>query len=243
MTTRARHNGPVEDPAWMSTVGPDTTDGPAGPGPRVPKAGQRAGGCLALGLLAGTMVGFTGLRDTAPLVGWDTAVCAYLLWVWIPIWGVDAATTARLAVREDASSAITDTVLLLAAVASLVGVGDVIVLGRARGNAVGPGLAIGLAVGSVVASWALVHTIFTLRYTRLYYVGQAGGIDFNQDDPPRYSDFAYLAFTIGMTFQVSDTALKGSTIRATALRHALLSYLFGAFIIAVTINLIAGLAK
>ena len=32
-----------------------------------------------------------------------------------------------------------------------------------------------------------------------------GGINFNEDDPPNYSDFAYLALTIGMTFQVSDT--------------------------------------
>jgi uncharacterized membrane protein len=67
-------------------------------------------------------------------------------------------------------------------------------------------------------------------------------VDFNQDDPPRYADFAYLAFTIGMTFQVSDTDLKTTEIRATALRHALLSYLFGSVILAATINLIAGLA-
>jgi uncharacterized membrane protein len=100
-----------------------------------------------------------------------------------------------------------------------------------------------VAISSVVLSWAVVHTIFTLRYARLYYVGTDGGIDFNQDQPPRYTDFAYLAFTLGMTFQVSDTDLKTSTIRATALRHALLSYLFGAVIIAVTINLVAGLSK
>ena len=68
-------------------------------------------------------------------------------------------------------------------------------------------------------------------------------MDFNQDDPPRYTDFAYLAFTIGMTFQVSDTNLKTSEIRATALRHALLSYLFGSVILAATINLVAGLAN
>ncbi len=49
-------------------------------------------------------------------------------------------------------------------------------------------------------AWAAVHTVFTTRYARLYYSGSDGGIDFNQDDPPQYSDFAYLAFTIGMTF-------------------------------------------
>ena len=68
-------------------------------------------------------------------------------------------------------------------------------------------------------------------------------MDFNEKDRARYSDFAYLAFTIGMTYQVSDTNLSTRQIRATALRHALLSYLFGAIIIAAAINLVAGLAR
>ncbi len=78
---------------------------------------------------------------------------------------------------------------------------------------------------------------------RLYYSGPDGGIDFNEDDKPCYADFAYLAFTIGMTYQVSDTDLTTKEIRHTALRHALLSYLFGTVIIAATINLAAGLVK
>ena len=92
-------------------------------------------------------------------------------------------------------------------------------------------------------SWLLVHTVFTLRYALLYYTGRDGGIDFNQSAPPCYSDFAYLAFTLGMTFQVSDTDLKTPNIRRTALRQALLSYLFGAVILAATVNLIAGLGS
>jgi len=128
-------------------------------------------------------------------------------------------------------------------VASLVGVGDLILLGAAQGDRIGPDLSIGLAIISVVLSWALVHTVFTVRYARLYYTGPAGGIDFNQQEAPRYTDFAYLSFTIGMTFQVSDTDLQTTQIRATALGQALLSYLFGVVIIATTINLIAGLAR
>lgn len=100
----------------------------------------------------------------------------------------------------------------------------------------------GLSLASVVLFWGVVHTVFTLRYTRLYYTGTDGGVDLHQDDPPRDGDLAYLGFTIGMTFQVSDTDLTTTEIRVTALRHALLSYLFGAVILAATINLIAGLA-
>jgi len=68
-------------------------------------------------------------------------------------------------------------------------------------------------------------------------------VDFNEDEPPCYTDFAYLAFTLGMTFQVSDTDLKTKVIRRTALQHALLSYLFGTVIIASMINLVAGLGR
>lgn len=101
----------------------------------------------------------------------------------------------------------------------------------------------GVGVATVILSWLVVHSVFTLRYAMLYYTGKDGGVSFNQSAPPRYSDFAYLAFTLGMTFQVSDTDIQTPAIRATALRHALLSYLFGAVILATTINLVAGLAS
>ena len=132
--------------------------------------------------------------------------------------------------------------LLVAAVASLLAVGLVIVT-AGGGGGLAQGLQVGLGVASVILSWTVVHTVYTLRYARLYYGGSDGGVDFNADDPPRYADFANLAFTIGMTYQVSDTDLKTKEIRGTALRHALLSYLFGTVIVATTINLVAGLSK
>lgn len=208
-----------------------------------PKAAVRMAVCLVVGVVVVGVLMPTAVRAIAPLAGWDAAALTYLLWTWGQIGPADPARTATLAVRTDASRTLADLVLLLAAVVSLVGVGYVIVLGAAKGDSVGPGLAIGTAITSVVLSWALVHTLFTLRYARLYYTGPDGGIDFKQDAPPRYTDFAYVAFTIGMTFQVSDTDLRDSEIRSVALRHALLAYLFGAVIIAVTINLVAGLTK
>ena len=96
-------------------------------------------------------------------------------------------------------------------------------------------------MAAVVLGWFVIHTLFTLRYARLYH-STGGGVDFNQDEPPRYVDFAYVAFTIGMTFQVSDTDLKSTAIRATALRQALVSYLFGAVVLATTVNFIVSLA-
>ncbi|MEV0728383.1 DUF1345 domain-containing protein [Polymorphospora sp. NPDC050346] len=196
----------------------------------------------SFGLVAGVVAAVLHSPLPAPLVGWDVTAAVYLIWVWSAIWRMDAAKTARLALREDPSRGVTDVLLLAACVASLVAVGFVLVGASARdGRLTNPYVAAG--VGSVVLSWAVVHTVFTARYARLYYTGPDGGIDFHQREAPRYADFAYVAFTIGVTFQVSDTNITDSEIRATALRHALLSYLFGAVIIAAAINLIAGLAR
>ncbi len=100
-----------------------------------------------------------------------------------------------------------------------------------------------VGVLTVAASWFAVHTLFTVHYARLYYSDEPGGINFHDPEPPRFRDFAYVAFTVGMTFQVSDTEICLTSIRATVLRHALLSYLLGAVVLAVTINLIAGLGS
>jgi uncharacterized membrane protein len=96
---------------------------------------------------------------------------------------------------------------------------------------------------SVAAAWVTVHTVYMLRYARLYYTGDEGGIDFNENEGyrPDYGDFAYLAFTLGMTYQVSDTDLTDRQIRMAALRHALLSFLLGAIVLAIVINLGASL--
>ncbi len=131
--------------------------------------------------------------------------------------------------------------VLGASVASLAGVGYLLVQASSEKGAV-QGLAAGLGVLSVAVSWLVVHTLFTLRYALLYYA-DGKGVDFNQKAPPRYTDFAYLAFTVGMTFQVSDTQLDTHTVRATVLRHALLSYLFGSLILAAAVNLVASLAS
>jgi uncharacterized membrane protein len=133
-------------------------------------------------------------------------------------------------------------VLVSASVASLVGVGfDLVKAHQLSGTGRIILTATGLA--TVVLSWAVVHTVFALRYAHEYYTAPVGGIDFKNDARPDYQDFAYVAFTVGMTFQVSDTDIQKRIIRRTILRHALLSYLFGAVILAVTINVVASLLQ
>jgi uncharacterized membrane protein len=177
-----------------------------------------------------------------PLVGWDAAALFYLTWARFRLWTLDANETARFALREDPNRGLRDSLLLIACLASLLAIGVVLVRAKPLNNFVEQ-LHVTLGIISVLFSWAVVHTVFAGRYARLYYTGTDGGVRFNQHSPPRFTDFAYLALTIGMTFQVSDTPLTSSEIRRTALRHALLSYMFGAVIIAATVNLIAGLVR
>jgi uncharacterized membrane protein len=194
-----------------------------------------------IGLAAGALAMVRASVLIGVLIGWDFGALVYMIWLWVTIRHRNAHATAERAMTTDPDRAVTDLLLLSAAVASLVAVGFILVR-AAQLQGSGQLFRVGLALVSVVVSWALVHIIFTLRYAHLYYDGEVGGIDFNQSDRPSYVDFAYLAFTIGMTFQVSDTSLRSSAIRRTALRHALLSYLFGTGILATTVNLVASLS-
>ena len=87
-----------------------------------------------------------------------------------------------------------------------------------------------------------MHVVYTLRYAVQYYTEPVGGIDFNQDDKATFADFAYLAFTIAVTYGVTDTTLKNRAIRLSALQQARVSYLFGAVILAFTVQVIGTLS-
>jgi uncharacterized membrane protein len=220
-----------------------TADLPDGAGRALgASAATRVSMSAVAGVCAGLLVARPGSWQIGTLVGWDVAAVVYLAWTWATVWRRDAAATARLALREDPGRPVADALLLVASMASVLAIGLAITAGRASGPETRD-LHAALAVASVALSWTAVQTVFTLHYARLYYSHPAGGIDFNQEAPPRYSDFAYLAFTVGMTFQVSDTALGSSALRAATLRQALLSYLLGAVILATTINLVAGLLR
>ncbi len=178
----------------------------------------------------------------APTVGWDVAAVIFCTWIWLVIWPMSATETAAKARSEDPNRTISDILMLSASVASIGAIGIVVVGAHAAGGIAAELLA-ALSLASVAVSWLTVHTIYTLRYALLYYEGAEGGVNFHQDEPPCYRDFAYMAMTVGMTFQVADTDLHATSLRAAVLRHALLSYLFGAVILAATINLIAGLGN
>jgi len=103
---------------------------------------------------------------------------------------------------------------------------------------------------AVVLSWVMVHTIMTFHYANLYYdddeekkKDNRGGLEFPGDEAPDYFDFAYFSFVVGMTFQVSDVQITNKKLRKIVLGHGLISFALNTFVVALTINFIAGLSK
>jgi uncharacterized membrane protein len=200
-------------------------------------AGIRVVVAVLVGVLAGITGGAVLAWVDAPVVGWIAAAVTFLGLTWAAVGRMDGEETAAHATREDPTAAVSRAGVLLASVASLAGVALIL----AHPSGVGRIGSAMLGIGSVASSWFVVHSLYTLQYAALYYGDPPGGIDFNGTTRPAYADFAYVGFTVGMAFTVSDTAVGAPVIRRAVLRHALLSYLLGAVVVATTINLISGL--
>ena len=200
--------------------------------------GTRIGAALLFGVLLGWLVPWDSVA-AAVLGGWACAGLVFVVWTALVIVPMGSRATSEHAVREEPTRAVANLIVLLAALASLAGVAVVL-----TGGVLGSGdITMAAVLAAVVVSWACVHTVFALHYARAYYTAPAGGIDFHQMAPPRYTDFTYLAITVGMSFAVSDTDLASSGMRRVAQVHALLAYLFGTVVVALLINLVAGLAS
>lgn len=194
------------------------------------------------GVAAAVLTGLLGQWIYAPAVGWTVAALVYNFSVWAAIAPMDHLRTSTHAQAEDPGQRISDLLILLAAVGSLAAVVLVIVGSKDLSGSARFLLAM-LAMTCTAMSCLMVHTLFTLRYAEVYYEGEPGGINFNQEEPPQYTDIAYMAFSIGMTYQVSDTNITTRRMRSVALRHSLLSFVFGTGILATTINLVVSLAS
>jgi uncharacterized membrane protein len=179
-----------------------------------------------------------GLFSTRVLVAWDAGVLVYLLLAFWIIARFDLALVRRRAALQDEGGMAILVLTVGAAVASLGAI--VAELAGTRGQSRGPYFA--LAVITILLSWTLIHVIFALHYAHEYYdEHEGGGLQFPQDDHPDYWDFVYFAFVIGMTFQVSDVQVTSKLLRRTVVAHGLVSFLFNVAILALVVNLGAGL--
>jgi uncharacterized membrane protein len=200
---------------------------------------------LALAVVVGALAGLFAPLGPAHgflvhgLAGFVVAGLAFAVPLLVHILGHDAPATREKVQGRDGDAAWYDVVVILVGLASLAGVTTLLVGGGARGGAEVVDAVVG--VGAVAVGWLCVHTVYVLRYARVYYASPHPPIDFNQDEDPTFSDFAYFSFNLGMAYQVSDTDLKSSAVRRVVLGHTLLAYLYGTIVIAATINLVAGI--
>lgn len=104
-----------------------------------------------------------------------------------------------------------------------------------------------LVATTILGSWTFVQFVFALHYAHEFHGPDGepernrGGLDFPGDDAPDYWDFLYFAFTIGTTAQTSDVGITSKAIRRTVLVHCIAAFLFNTTILALTVNLAAGL--
>lgn len=190
--------------------------------------------------------------STQFMLAWLTYSASSLILSLLTILNVHPAEMHQDAHAQDSNKTLVFLFAVFATIASLFAI--VLLLKNNAGK--DPGqltLHVLLSLASVVSSWVLVHTIFTFRYAHFFYCDiedgkdsktfKPGGLDFPNESKPDYLDFAYFAFVIGMTFQVSDVAITSKRIRRLALLHGLLSFSFNTVIVALSINVIAGLVQ
>lgn len=171
------------------------------------------------------------------LIAWSVTALLYSISTAAAVWPMGPDQTAEYAHSESPRRFSVHILLLGAATAALVGV--VMMLMHPNTSPIEAAV---ITLLTVTSAWAVIQVVYTLRYARQYY-STGGGINFNMETAPQYTDFAYVAFTIGMTFQASDTIFTDSQIRKIALGHALLTYIFGTVFLASIVNVLASLGS
>ncbi|MES2377795.1 MAG: DUF1345 domain-containing protein [Bacteroidota bacterium] len=182
------------------------------------------------------------------LITWVAFALAIIIMDWIIIFNAHPKEIRKIAKLQDSSRTL---IFLFVIAASVISLGAIVFLlkgtkGQAEADVRGHIL---LAMASVIVSWWLVHTLFTMRYAHLYYdidtdegtETPVGGLQFPDETEPDYLDFVYFSFVIGMTFQVSDVEISDRKIRRLVLMHGLISFAFNTAIVALSINVVSSL--
>jgi uncharacterized membrane protein len=188
------------------------------------------------------------LLPTRIIISWDAGVFLFLALTWIVIRDASTEKMWRSAQKEDENRLTILTLVVGAACASLLAIAFML-----KNDSNIPQwlliLHVILAIATIVISWSLVHVMFALHYAHLYYRHpeenfereETDKLDFPNEKKPDYWDFFYFSFVIGMTCQVSDVQIASRPLRRLALVHGILTFFFNTVIVALSINLLAGL--
>jgi uncharacterized membrane protein len=207
---------------------------------------------LVIGLTAGAAVFFTTRGHlrlwSAAISGWNAFAFVILALDWLTILRTPQRKIRERAQQEDLSRLLIFIFVVVAACAALFAVGFLI---REHKDQPGGhfGIHLLLTLSTVISSWALLQTVYSLRYAHAFYGDSddpgvpkhAGGLIFPGDRPPNYFDFAYFSFVVGMTCQVSDVQITSRLMRRITLVHSVLAFGFNTIILALLINTVSGL--
>lgn len=179
---------------------------------------------------------------TSMLIGWDVGILIYLVAAAIMMAHCSTVEVMKqnAAIQDEGAFGI----LVLSVAAAVASLGAIFAeLAVLKHDDPHYGLYIALAIVTVILSWAFTQTIFALHYAHDFYgeAARANGLKFPDDDQPDYWDFVYFSFVVGMTFQVSDVAVTQKSARRMVVAHGALSFFFSTAIVAMTVNIAAGL--
>lgn len=195
---------------------------------------------VMLGLVSGLILKVYFNWEISLLMSWNAGAVTAMALMWFNFHPLTGEHTKKVVLTESIRYSFLDIVIIIASCVSLGVVAILVTVGK------GNPLELGVGLISIPISWSLVHAIYTFHYAELYYkksYGQKeGGVNFNNNELPSFWDFAYLSYTIGMTYQVSDTNFSTTSFRKVALGHAMISFLFNTVIISILVNFIADLA-
>jgi uncharacterized membrane protein len=203
---------------------------------------------LLIAAIAGAVAGLAAPYLSAslrPVVGWDFAAGTYLILAVIMAARADPASMRRRAAREDLARWAFLAVMAGAAFFSMFAILGPVHQAKNSAGGVSAGLVL-LGGVTILLSWLFAHTAFAIHYAHEYYrargPARAGGLIFpGKAEPPDYGDFLYFSFVIGMTCQVSDIQVATRPWRRLVLIHGVVSFLFNTIVLALSINLVAGL--
>jgi uncharacterized membrane protein len=181
---------------------------------------------------------------TRLLLCWNAAVLLYLL---LALWVMATASLDSLRLRAYRQDEGQKTILLLTAMSVLASLAAIVVeLGTIKPlTGSDRALHLGLAALTVASSWLFMHLMFAMHYAHDYYLnlrrGHEPGLAFVQEPAPDYWDFLYFSAVIGTSGQTADVAFTSRAMRRTGLVHCVLAYFYNTTVLALTINIAAGL--
>ncbi len=197
--------------------------------------------CIAAGaaLFAALTLGTIWQPSTRFLLSWDVSIALYLALIFGKISAFDIKSVQTHAAEQDEGAIMMLVVVACASLASLAAV--VAFLGGAKQDANLKGIYFLFAVATIILSWCVIHTMFSLHYVHEYYGDgrdrRKGGLVFPGESRPDHWDFIYFSFVIGMTFQVSDVQVTSKALRHIVVLHGIVSFTFSVAILALAVNI------